>query len=73
MPDVESLLTRLEALDLYLTELDNYSQYDAEEITDDFLKYRAVQRSLQLASQVIVDIAAHIITADYHTRAQEYR
>jgi uncharacterized protein YutE (UPF0331/DUF86 family) len=73
MPDKELLLARLEALDTYLAELDHYAQYTFEEMVNDFVKYRAVQHSLQLAAQVIFDIASHIITADFHSRAQEYR
>jgi uncharacterized protein YutE (UPF0331/DUF86 family) len=73
MPDKESLLARLEALDTYLAELDYYARFSVEEMTSDFVKYRAVQHSLQLAAQVIVDIATHVITADFHSRAQEYR
>jgi len=73
MPDLESLLARLEALDSYLAELDYYAQFSLEEMETDFVKYRAVQHSLQLAAQTVVDIAAHIITADFHSRVQEYR
>lgn len=73
MADKESLLARLEALDTYLAELDHYAQYRVEEMASDFVKYRAVQHSLQLAAQAIVGIASHIVTADYHSRAQEYR
>lgn len=73
MPDKESLVARLEALDGYLTELDHYAQFSFEEIVSDFVKYRAVQHSLQLAAQVIVDIASHIVTADFRSRVQEYR
>ncbi len=73
MPDLESILARLEALDRYISELDFYTQYSADEIVNDFVKYRAVQHSLQLAAQTVVDIAAHIITADFQTRARDYR
>jgi uncharacterized protein YutE (UPF0331/DUF86 family) len=73
MVDKASVLARLKALETYLAELDHYAGYSAEEMTDDFVKYRAVQHSLQLAAQVIVDIASHIITADFSSRAQEYR
>ena len=73
MSDKETLISRLEALDTYLAELDFYARYSVEDMAGDFVKYRAVQRSLQLAAQVIVDIASHIITADFHLRAQEYR
>ncbi len=73
MVDKEALEARLEALDTYLAELDYYAQYSVEEMASDFVKYRALQHSLQLASQAVVDIASHIIAADFHSRAQEYR
>jgi uncharacterized protein YutE (UPF0331/DUF86 family) len=73
MVDVNSVLERLEALKTYLTELDYYAQYSLRELTDDFVKYRAAQHSLQLAAQAVVDIATHIIAADFNTRVQDYR
>jgi hypothetical protein len=47
MPDKESLLARLEALDTYLPELDYYAQYSAEEMANDFVKYRAIRFLVQ--------------------------
>ena len=73
MVDVQTVLTRLTALKAYLAELDHYAQYSLGELTSDFVKYRAVERSLQLAAQSVVDIATHIISADYNARVQDYR
>ena len=73
MPDKEALSARLESLEQYLSELDYYTRFTLDEMVNDFVIYRAVQHSLQLAAQVTVDIAAHIVTADFHSRAQEYR
>jgi uncharacterized protein YutE (UPF0331/DUF86 family) len=73
MVDVKTVMERLEALKAYLAELDHYAQYSLDELTSDFVKYRAVQHSLQLAAQAVVDIAVHIITADYNSRVQDYR
>jgi len=73
MVDIEAVVERLEALDGYVVELEYISQYTLKELTADFIKYRAAQRSLQLAAQAVVDIATHIITADYHLRVQDYR
>jgi len=73
MVDVESVTERLEALQAYIAELDHYAQYSLRELTSDFIKYRAAQHSLQLAAQVVVDIAVHIITADFNARVQDYR
>jgi len=73
MVDVQIVIERLEALKAYLAELDSYAQHTLDELTSDFVKYRAAERSLQLAAQAVVDIAGHIITADYNTRVQDYR
>lgn len=73
MVDVQTVMERLEALKVYLAELDHYAQYSFDELTSDFVKHRAVERSLQLAAQAIADIATHIISADYNTRVQDYR
>jgi uncharacterized protein YutE (UPF0331/DUF86 family) len=73
MVDVQTVTERLEALKAYLAELDHYAQYSLGELMSDFVKYRAAQHSLQLAAQVVVDIAVHIISADYNSRVQDYR
>jgi uncharacterized protein YutE (UPF0331/DUF86 family) len=73
MVDVQTVTERLEALKAYLAELDHYAQYSLGELTTDFVKYRAVERSLQLAAQAVVDIATHIISADYNARVEDYR
>ena len=73
MVDVQTVIGRLEALKAYLAELDSYAQYSLDELTSDFVKYRAAERSLQLAAQTVVDIATHVITADYDARVQDYR
>jgi uncharacterized protein YutE (UPF0331/DUF86 family) len=44
-----------------------------DELIADFVKYRAAQHSLLLATQAVVDIAAHIVTADHNARIQDYR
>lgn len=73
MIDIQSVGERLEALKAYLAELDHYAQYSMRELTSDFVKYRAAQHSLQLAAQTVIDIAAHIISADFDDRVQDYR
>ena len=73
MVDVKTVTERLEALKAYLAEMDHYAQYSLDELTSDFVKYRAAQHSLQLAAQAVVDIATHVITADYNARVQDYR
>jgi uncharacterized protein YutE (UPF0331/DUF86 family) len=72
MVDVETVIERLEALGSYIFELEQLSKYSLKELTDDFVKYRAAQRSLQLAAQAVIDIATHIISADFNIRVQDY-
>jgi uncharacterized protein YutE (UPF0331/DUF86 family) len=73
MVDIQTVTERLEALKAYIAELDDYARYSFEELTSDMVKYRAAERSLQLAAQAVVDIAAHVISADYDARVQDYR
>lgn len=73
MVDLRIVVERLGALDTYITELDHYAQYSLDELIADFVKYRAAQHSLLLATQAVVDIAVHIITADHNARIQDYR
>ena len=73
MVDIQTVTERLEALKAYIAELDDYTRYSFEELTSDMVKYRAAERSLQLAAQAVVDIAAHVISADYDARVQDYR
>jgi uncharacterized protein YutE (UPF0331/DUF86 family) len=41
-------------------------------LISDFVRYRAAEHSLQLAAQVVMDIEAHIITADFNEKVHEY-
>lgn len=73
MVDVQTVVERLEALHTYITELDHYAQFSYDELAADFVKYRAAQHSLLLAAQAVLDIAVHIVTADFDSRVQDYR
>ncbi len=71
--DVQTVAERLEALEGYIAELDHYARYPFGDLTADFVKYRAAQHSLLLAAQAVLDIATHIVSADYNPRVQSYR
>ncbi|MBX3056212.1 MAG: DUF86 domain-containing protein [Anaerolineae bacterium] len=73
MTDQETVLVRLNALKNYLQELDYYAQFSLQELTADFVKYRATQHSLLLAAQAVVDIAMHIVAGDYDVSVESYR
>lgn len=73
MVETRIVIERLEALNTYITELDHYARFPAKELLTDFVKYRAIQHSLLLAAQAVLDIATHVITADFTERVQDYR
>ena len=73
MVDVQTVTERLEALQAYLSELDQHARYSLDELTSDLVRHRDAERSPQLAAQAVMDIATHIITADYNARIQDYR
>ncbi len=73
MVDVQTVVERLTALEGYIAELDHHARYPFGDLTADFVKYRAAQHSLLLAAQAVLDIAAHIVSADYDLRVQSYR
>lgn len=73
MTDQETVLVRLNALKNYLQELDYYAQFSLQELTADFVKYRATQHSLLLAAQAVVDIAMHIVVGDFNVSVESYR
>ncbi|GIK54375.1 MAG: DUF86 domain-containing protein [Chloroflexi bacterium] len=73
MTDQETVLVRLNALKNYLQELDYYAQFSLQELTADFVKYRATQHSLLLAAQAVVDIAMHIVAGDFDVSVESYR
>ena len=72
MVDAQTVVERLEALKSYLAELDHYARLSLQELTHDFVTYRAAEHSLQLAAQIVIDIATHVVTADSTTRVHNY-
>ncbi len=73
MVKIDVIGARLGALREYLSLLDAKRSLSFEQLVSDTDAYYAVQRWLQLACQVVIDIASHILAADFSTRADEYR
>lgn len=61
MIDKAFLEAKLSYIQTYYQELDNVLLYSDEEIKQDFLKLRAMERILQLIVDEIIDINNHII------------
>lgn len=73
MVKVDTVLARLEALNQYLSELEQFRLLSRTEFLSDVRNYRAVERSFQLAAQTAIDVASHIVAADFPHRPEGYR
>jgi uncharacterized protein YutE (UPF0331/DUF86 family) len=73
MVKVEPVLARLEALNQYLSELEPFRSLTRAEFLGDLRNYRTVERDFQLAAQAAIDIASHILAADFPQRPEGYR
>jgi len=66
-------MKRLEALNLYVAELRQFQALSLAEFKDDVRNHRAVERDLQLAIQACIDVANHILAADFEQRPDTYQ
>ena len=73
MVSIEIVLARLQALNEYVTELDVKRSLPLKQILADKDAYYSTLHRLQLASQAAIDIASHILAADFSRRAEQYR
>ncbi len=73
MVKVDTVLARLEALNQYLSELEKFCSLSRAEFLGDLRNYRTVERCFQLAAQAAIDIASHIVAADFSHRPEGYR
>lgn len=73
MVKIEPVLARLEALNQYLSELEQFRSLTRAEFLGDLRNYRTVERDFQLAAQAAIDIASHILAADFPQRPEGYR
>jgi uncharacterized protein YutE (UPF0331/DUF86 family) len=73
MVKVEVIEMRLRALREYLTYLEEKRSLSQGELLANVDAYYAVLHMLQLACQVSVDVASHILAADFSRRADKYK
>jgi uncharacterized protein YutE (UPF0331/DUF86 family) len=72
MVDAEIVQSRLAAMNEYVARLDAKRHLSLPEMLSDQDAYYAIQHLLQLASQAAIDIAAHMLAADFSKRADNY-
>ncbi len=73
MVKVDTVLARLEALNQYVGELEQFRSMTRAEFLGDLRNYRTVECDFQLAAQAAIDIASHILAADFPHRPKGYR
>lgn len=64
---------RLEKLRDYVKQLESYKNLDYIEFCEDPDKHYAVERVLELAIQVVLDIGSHILSAGFNESFSEYK
>jgi len=72
MVDVAAVRNRLNALEEYVARLESKRQLSYEQMLTDWVTYYAIQRMFQMASQAAIDLAGHILSADYTRRVDDY-
>lgn len=72
MVDVATVRTRLNALEEYVAGLESKRHLSFEQMLADWVTYYAIQRLFQLASQAAIDLASHILSADFAKRVDDY-
>ena len=72
MVDVAAVRNRLNALEEYVARLESKRQLSYEQMLTDWVTYYAIQRMFQMASQAAIDIAGHILSADFTRRVDDY-
>lgn len=61
MVDRDLILRKLAALDLYVSQLSEYTDITVEQYRRDWKTQRIIERTLQMAIEVCVDISNHVI------------
>lgn len=73
MVEIEIVQSRLDAMNEYVTQLTVQRNLSVEQMLADQITYSAIQRWLQLASQAAIDVASHILSADFAKQKHNYR
>jgi uncharacterized protein YutE (UPF0331/DUF86 family)/predicted nucleotidyltransferase len=72
MVDVEVIQQRLGALEEFLSRLEEMRSRSLEEWREDVVARYATERALEVAIQRVLNIATHILTADFAIPADDY-
>ena len=72
MVDVEVIQQRLGALEEFVSHLEEMRSHSLEEWRDDLVLRYATERELSVAIQRVLNIATHVLTADFATPAADY-
>jgi uncharacterized protein YutE (UPF0331/DUF86 family) len=72
MIDVEMIQERLARLERFTEELTKYRELTREEFTNELTTQLAIERLLQLLTQIVIDIAAHIVSETSRNRPKDY-
>ncbi|MFQ5611926.1 MAG: DUF86 domain-containing protein [Anaerolineae bacterium] len=73
MVDRDTVEARLAAIREYVVELEHFRQLTFEEFSSGSEYYWAVEHGLQLAAQAAMDVAVHILAADFNHRFENYK
>lgn len=73
MADVQMILERLKRLAAYVEFLNRKRSLRREEFLQNQESQLAVERALQLAIQIVIDIATHILSTTSNETAKDYR
>ena len=68
----EAIRERLLRLEDVISRLEDLGRLEASQLRADFRDAWAVERGLQLASEIVFDIGNHILSAHYGKSAQDY-
>jgi hypothetical protein len=72
MVDVEVIQQRLGALEEFIARLEEMRSCDLEEWREDVIARYAAERELEVAIQRVLNIAIHLLTADFAIPADDY-
>jgi uncharacterized protein YutE (UPF0331/DUF86 family)/predicted nucleotidyltransferase len=72
MIDVEVIQQRLGALEEFVARLEEMRSHSLEEWREDVVSRYAAERELQVAIQRVLNIATHVLTADFAMPADDY-
>src|SRR3989338_951292 len=64
--DIGVVQRKTQLLEAYIKELDQFSKIASDRYLNDFTLQRAVERTLELSIQCVIDLGSHILTSHFH-------